>query len=264
MVLVETAAMRRVQAPSRGGLDLSINHLDSPTGGLSSAGMRDVRLLPRRARRRPLWLRSLARSRPVSEHWGADRGLPIDRHYIEEFLHAHRADIRGRVLEIKNSHYTLRFGHEVIRRDVLDIDAANAEATVVADLSDAPAVTSGTFDCFILTQTLQFIYRFERAVSEAHRLLAGGGVLLATVPVVSRIDRHAGAGNEFWRFTPAACEALFGSVFGPERVTVQSYGNLLAAVGFLTGLACEDVGTQRLDERDELYPVLVGVRAQKR
>src|SRR5438067_7209005 len=83
LVLVETAAMRRVQAPSRGGLDLSINHLDSPTGGLSSAGMRDVRLLPRRARRRPLWLRSLARSRPVSEHWGADRGLPIDRHYIE-------------------------------------------------------------------------------------------------------------------------------------------------------------------------------------
>ena len=34
---------------------------------------------------------------------GRDRGTPIDRHYIERFLDEHRADIRGRVLEVRDA-----------------------------------------------------------------------------------------------------------------------------------------------------------------
>src|SRR3990170_7811785 len=37
---------------------------------------------------------------PISREFGFDRGLPVDRHYIERFLSAHSSDIRGRVLEI--------------------------------------------------------------------------------------------------------------------------------------------------------------------
>ena len=40
------------------------------------------------------------RLEPVSRAFGTDRGLAIDRYYVEHFLDAHRADIRGRVLEI--------------------------------------------------------------------------------------------------------------------------------------------------------------------
>ena len=39
-----------------------------------------------RRRRRPVLLGSLGRTRPVSYHWGYDRGLPVDRWYIERFL----------------------------------------------------------------------------------------------------------------------------------------------------------------------------------
>jgi hypothetical protein len=56
---------------------------------------------------------------------------------------------------------------------------------------------------------------------------------------------------------------LFGDVFGAEHVTVRAFGNVLAAVAFLEGLAAEEIGSAKLDLDDELYPVVVGVRAQK-
>src|SRR5262245_58301221 len=156
--------------------------------------------------------------------------------------------------------YTERFGTDVVASDVLDIDRGNPQATIVADLADASGVPSDTFDCFVLTQTLQFVYSVAEAIREAQRLLRPGGVLLATVPAVSRIDRHAGVDGDFWRFTPASCRRLFGAVFGEAHVDVSVYGNVLAAIGFLTGLSLEELTTGELDIADELYPVVIGIR----
>ncbi|MEJ7787734.1 MAG: hypothetical protein WKF96_23275, partial [Solirubrobacteraceae bacterium] len=66
--------------------------------------------------RRPVRLGSLGSSEPISSAWGFDRGLPVDRWYIERFLGQHRADVTGRVLEVKDSGYTDRFGHDVTER----------------------------------------------------------------------------------------------------------------------------------------------------
>jgi SAM-dependent methyltransferase len=190
--------------------------------------------------------------------------MPIDRYYIERFLAAHADDIRGRVLEVKDRGYTERFGRSVSRSDVIDIDASNRLATIVADLSDARGVAGESFDCFVLTQTLQFVYEVDAAIGEAHRLLAPGGVLLATVPAVSKIDRHAGVEGDFWRFTAASARRLFATAFGQAQVDVRAYGNVLAAIGFVAGLAREDLDDRELDVEDELFPVLVAVRAEKR
>ena len=48
-------------------------------------------------------LDGLLGTKPVSDHWGWDRGTPVDRYYIEQFLAEHAADVRGRVLEVKDS-----------------------------------------------------------------------------------------------------------------------------------------------------------------
>jgi len=53
---------------------------------------------------------SLRRVMPISRKWGFDRGLPIDRYYIERFLSAHALDICGYVLEIQDNAYTRKFG----------------------------------------------------------------------------------------------------------------------------------------------------------
>jgi SAM-dependent methyltransferase len=222
--------------------------------------------LRRYARRvaRPALLGTLRRTTPLSDVWGGDRGTPVDRYYIERFLERHRRDVRGRVVEILNDDFTARFGTGVERSDVLDIDASNPRATLVADLAAAHSVPSDAFDCFILTQTLQLIYDARAAVGHVHRVLRPGGVLLATVPFISRTAYDDGPIADYWRFSAAACRRLFGEVFGEDQVEVETYGNVLAAIGFLTGLAHEELSPRELAAHDARFPLIVAIRAVKR
>jgi SAM-dependent methyltransferase len=212
---------------------------------------------------RPSGIADLA-TQPVSTQWGFDRGTPVDRWYIERFLAEHTADIRGRALEIRNADYVERFGRGVVRADVLDIDESNPRATIVADLTAADHVPAGTFDCFVLTQTLQFIYDVPAAIRHAHRLLAPDGVLLATLPVVSRIAPRYGLDVDYWRFTAAGCRRLFGDVFGDEHVEVRTMGNVLACMAFLEGAALEELPLAKLEEDEPYHPLIVTIRAVKR
>ena len=210
----------------------------------------------RRRLLRPAWPAVLRRTRPLSDVWGFDRGTPVDRHYIESFLAGHRADIRGRVLEVRDSGYTDRFGSGVTQKDVLDIDPANPRATIVADLADSSKLPAGAFDCFILTQTLHLIYDLRAAVWSCYHLLRPGGVLLVTGPAVSRVRS-----GDHWRFTPASLGRLLEEAF--ESVTIRGYGNVLAATAFLSGMALEEVPRRLLDRQDEHFPVIVAGRAVK-
>lgn len=215
-----------------------------------------------RRMRRPSSLGGLDTA-PLSTEWGYDRGTPIDRYYIERFLARHSSDVRGRVLEVKNADYARRFDRGVTRFDVLDIDPRNEHATIVADLTAADDVAAGLFDCFILTQTLQFIYDTRAALTHAHRILAPGGVLLVTLPVVARLAPRYGLDSEFWRFTPASCRRLFGDVFGAANVEVATYGNALVDMAFLQGAALEEIPREKLDVDDPYFPLIVTVRAVK-
>jgi SAM-dependent methyltransferase len=161
-----------------------------------------------------------------------------------------------------NAAYTRRFGMAVERSDVLDVDPANPLATIVSDLANADDIPSGTFDCFILTQTLQYIYDIRSAVGHAHRILRPGGTLLCTVPTVSRIARRE-LQSEYWRFTAAACSRLFGDVFAGGVVDVRARGNVLSAVAFLVGMAREELSLRELDRDDPFFPVIVTVQARK-
>jgi SAM-dependent methyltransferase len=220
-----------------------------------------MEILGRRVRR-PVRLGSLRRTAPISDRWGFDRGQPVDRYYIERFLERHRRDIRGACLEVGTDRYTRLFDAGVTSVDVLDVDSSNGHATIVADLTDARDVEADRFDCIILTQTLQFIYDAAAAIRETHRLLRPQGVSLATVPSLSRLDPNGG--TDFWRFTAESCSRLFGDAFGLDHVTVKAHGNVLAAIAFLEGLAREDLSDRELDVEDELFPVLITVRAVKR
>jgi SAM-dependent methyltransferase len=235
------------------------------TGPLTSLpAARDPLRWRRRLRRlrRPAWLGSIRRTVPLSDHWGRDRGTPIDRYYIERFLAAERQAIRGRVLEVLTADYTHRFGVGVDRSDVLDIDASNPAATIVADLTAADVVPGEKFDCFVLTQTLQYVYDLQSAVRHIHRILRPGGIVLCTVPTVSRIARGT-LDNEYWRMTALGCEQLFSEAFVGGTVEARAYGNVLTAVAFLMGMAAEELSTRELDQVDPYFPVLVTLKATK-
>jgi SAM-dependent methyltransferase len=207
---------------------------------------------------------SLRRLRPLSATGGFDRGQPIDRYYIEGFLQKHRADIRGRVLEVADPGYTRQFGGDrVTRSDVLHAAPGNPQATLVGDLARAETLPEGVFDCIILTQTLMYIFDVRAALATVHRGLKPGGVLLATASGISPIWRQErDQWGEYWRFTTGSMRRLCEEVFGGE-VRVVAHGNVLAAVAFLHGMAADEVGPQELDYADPDFEVLVTVRVVK-
>lgn len=213
---------------------------------------------------RPALLGTLRRTTPLSTRWGWDRGTPIDRYYIEAFLREHARDIRGDVLEVKDNRCTREFGSAVRNSHILDIDASNPHATIVADLSAADVIPSETFDCVILTQTLQYIYDVTAAIGHTRRILKDEGVLLATVPAVSRMAGTSGHLMDYWRFTVLSCSRLFGDAFGSASVEVRGVGNVLTSIAFLSGMAFEELRRKELDFCDEAFPLLVTIRAVRR
>jgi SAM-dependent methyltransferase len=216
---------------------------------------------------KPVAWGDLRRLTPISAVWGFDRGRPLDRYYIENFLQRHYRDITGRVLEVKDQWYTSKYGVDVTRTDVLDVHPANQSATIVADLTRADGIPSDTFDCFVLTQTLHQIYDMRSALSHSHRILKPGGVLLCTLPSVSRVDSHdedEGSGeSDFWRFTHAAVQRLFAEVFEPESFEISGFGNVLACAAFLYGLSSDELTPEELDVADPWFPLIFGVRGVK-
>jgi len=207
----------------------------------------------------------LRRLAPISDVWGLDRGRPLDRYYIENFLERHRADITGRVLEIKDPWYTELFGSNVTHAEILDMDAGNRRATIVADLTKGDNIPSESFDCFVFTQTLHIIYDTRAALANAYRLLKPGGVLLCTVPSVSRINYEDGGldDGDFWRFTEASIRRLFAEVFPLDTFEVSGFGNVLTCAAFLYGLAPTELTSEELDFVDPWFPLGFCVRAVK-
>jgi SAM-dependent methyltransferase len=201
---------------------------------------------------------------PISPGFGLSRGgTPIDRFYIERFLARHASDISGVVLEVADSEYTERFGHDLRKIDVLHL-REQAGVTVVADLCDPPELNWGGYDSIVLTQTLQFVPDPAVALRTVVHLLRSGGVLLATVPGISQISRYdADRWGDRWRFTRQSAVELGEAAFGVGNVSAESFGNVLAAVGVLHGLVVEDVPRPMLEIFDPDYEVIVALRGVK-
>ncbi|MBK5292008.1 MAG: methyltransferase domain-containing protein [Acidobacteriia bacterium] len=208
----------------------------------------------------------LRRLTPISPIFGLDRGVPVDRYYIEAFLDQNKTEIRGRVLELGDASYTRKFGGDrVSQSDVLHVAPGNPQATIVADLANAGHIPSDLFDCIIFTQSLQMIYEFKAALRTLFRILRPGGHLLLTTHGISRIGRRLGRDDwgEYWRFTTQSASALMAETFPGAGVEVQSRGNVLSATAFLHGLAAEELTSTELDYRDPDFEVVISVKARK-
>ena len=204
----------------------------------------------------------VARSRPLSEVSGFDRGKPVDRYYIERFLAEHSADIGGRVLEIGESLYSQRYGgNRITRQDVLHIKPGNPEATIVGDLADPDALPKAAFDCVILTQTLQYVFDLATAIENIRASLRPGGVVLITAPGVAPICLDEWGDNFLWRFSAPSMRKLLEKAFEPAKVEVTPMGNLYSATAFLHGAAVQELSIRKLQADMPEYAIIIAARA---
>lgn len=209
-------------------------------------------------------LGDLNRTTPFSTQFGYDRGGPVDRYYIENFLQENNSLIKGRVLEIGDNEYTLRFGgNKIEKSDILHIDDSNKQATFIGDLSNAPHLPSNTFDCIILTQTLHLIYDYKAAIETCYRVLKPGGTLLLTVPGISHIAQDQWSKYWLWSFTDASIQRIMQEHFSEDTITIKTYGNVLVASAFLYGMGLPELKKEQLDYHDPHYQVIITVKAIK-
>jgi hypothetical protein len=88
-------------------------------------------------------------------------------------------------------------------------------------------------------------------------------VLLATFPGISQTSVDQWAAHWCWGLSTRSATRLFAAVFQKENITVQAYGNVLAAISFLQGIAVEELTAAELAYRDPRYEMLITVRAVK-
>jgi hypothetical protein len=221
-------------------------------------------------RKKPVIFGDLLRIAPVSSIFGGDRGTAVDRYYIRSYLAGKRLLISGKALEVAEVQYLTQFSVHKIQKYILAPHQGvvkpnnGSDGVLIADLTRNETLPEGEFDCFVCTQTLNFIYDIKSAVFGAYRLLKPGGILLGTVSGIAQISRYdMDRWGDYWRFTPLSIKRLLGEAFG-SNVEVESFGNALAAQIYLQGIAVEDLPDRSLLEvRDDDYPVLIGFCARK-
>lgn len=204
------------------------------------------------------------RLRPYSTEFGYDRGGPVDRYYIENFLREQARHIQGRVLEIGDNAYTLRYGGVRVRQsDVLHVDESNPRATLTGDLSNAPHLPDNCFDCIILTQTLHLIYHYRDALETCYRILKPQGKLLLTVPGITPIDHGEWEQSWLWSFTERSVRLILSEIFPPEEIMTEAHGNVLVATAFLYGIGLPELKQAQMDFQDPHYQVIISAVAAK-
>jgi hypothetical protein len=213
----------------------------------------------------PVRWHNLRNVEPVSSIFGLERGIPVDRYYIEKFLRTNADKIQGSVLEIAESTYSKKFCNDKVKKfEVLHFTDDNPQATIIGDLTNAETLPADRVDCFLCTQTFNFIYDFKKAIHGSYRILKKDGVLLATVAGISQISRYdMDRWGDYWRFTTISALKSFEEVFGKGHVQVESFGNVLSAVAFLEGISSEELSEKELDHKDENYQLLITIVARK-
>ncbi len=156
----------------------------------------------------------LARRSPISDAWGTDQACPSTVFSSKDF--STRIATTSRVAFSKSRIPGIRGCSEtVLDSQVIDVDSRNPRATLAADLTCADAIAADQFDCFILTQTLHIIYDIRAALADALRMLKPAGVLLCTIPAVSRINYEDGGleTGDYWRLTGQPCNVCSAKSF---------------------------------------------------
>lgn len=199
---------------------------------------------------------------PASRHFGTEYGRAIDRYYIEKFLSSHRDMIHGNVLEVADSTYTYKFGHNITHAYKLHV--YGEKDCIKGNLATGEGLHTSMVDCFICTQTLQFIYDVKQVPFHVYDLLKPGGAALITVPGISQIvlgdyERW----GDYWRFTKQSLRKLMAEVFDEDKLEIESFGNLKTAFGFLYGLCWEDLTEEDFAYHDEQYQFLLTAVCRK-
>ena len=196
---------------------------------------------------------------PISEQFATERGTPVDRYYIQNFLKNHSQYIKGNVLEIEDNSYTKQFGKNAVEKSiVMDVCSTVPIVDFNANLESGEGIKNEIADCFILTQTLMYIFDLKSAAKNISRLLKCNGVALITCSGISQNSQRCMDNyGAYFNFNTAVFERMFEEQKDMQIVEVGSYGNVKTVSAHINGLCCEDLREEDFISNDKYYPLIV-------
>ena len=115
----------------------------------------------------------------------------------------------------------------VARYDSLDPHPQTADVTYQQDVQAMTLIADATYDSAICLEVLEHVSNPFRAAAELHRILKPNGVLVVSVPHLSRLHEEP---YDFFRFTGYGLRALFEGA-GFEVVHLAQRGGLFSFLG---------------------------------
>ena len=201
-----------------------------------------------------------------SEKFGFDRGTPIDRYYIDEFI---------RNLELNNEFNTaLEFGelnyveqfnvsHKFFLSHPDFSKSKDTKNQILFDLNTQKKYDGQKFDLIISTNVINFTKNpFVTLRHHIDMLNIDGTIFLTASSSMPISQFDAERWGDYWRFTPDAMHHLLENL--DCEYQVESLGNFKSSVAFLCGLASEEMEESDLKEKDNRYPLLVVALIKKK
>lgn len=144
--------------------------------------------------------------------------LPLIKHHA-----------RGRLIDLGcgDMPYRPEVVNQVESYDTLDFQPRSAEVTYVGSVEDMSFIPDATYDSAICLEVLEHVPDPFSAAHEIYRILKPGGVLVLSVPHLSRLHDLP---HDYYRYTAYGLRHLLGKA-GFQVLQVENRGGLLAFLG---------------------------------
>ena len=203
----------------------------------------------------------------VSKKFGFDRGLPIDRFYIDKYLDKNLSkSTYQNGLEVGGVQYLEKF--KVAKKTALLhpeylISEGHGDQALVVDLNKKfKNIGDEKFDLIIATNVLNFVEEPHLALNTFQELLVPGGLLIISVSAsmpISEFDKNRW--GDFWRFSLQGLRLILGKT--DMDFEIEYRGNFRATIAFLCGMATEECPEIDLLDLDDEFPITIFAKCKK-
>ena len=155
------------------------------------------------------------------------------RRYLSPLFYAHykvllpviRQHARGRFIDLGcgSAPFWIEVNKQVERYDGVDLWPRSDKVTFAGDVQTLTMVPDSTYDSAICIEVLEHVPEPGRALATISRILKPGGVVVITVPHLSRLHDLP---HDYYRFTEYGLRYLL-SQNGLEVVSIEAKGGLL-------------------------------------
>lgn len=109
----------------------------------------------------------------------------------------------------------------------LDLHPRSKEVTYVGDIQNMSMIPDGSYDSALSLEVLEHVQDPWQAVGEIHRILRPGGILIVSVPHLSRLHEEP---HDYFRFTVYGLRHLL-ETSGFEVMEIRRKGGLISFLG---------------------------------